>query len=83
MKIEDTPKTYLIYTKNSKKPVEVFQSYSLEGAVGYFKQHPQSKYCGLSAINDATLKSVKTGADIEFNRLRALLKSIKDGVVCL
>ena len=79
----DETKTYLIYTKNSSKPVEVFRACSKEGAVGYFKQHPQAKYCSVSRINDRTLESIKTGSTIEFNRIQGLLKSIEESIVCL
>ena len=79
----DEQKLYLIYTKNSKKPVHVFWADNEHIAVAQFQLHPQAKYCKISTLTVDTLESVKKGAQIEFERLRLLLKSIDDDLVCL
>jgi len=69
-------KTYLIYTKNSHKPIEVFKSEDSSSAMEYFKKHEYYKYCRCEEIDQDTLDSIYTFAYNEYNRLCKLLDSI-------
>lgn len=76
-------KIYLMYTKNSSKPVHVFYAGDDNAAVREFRNHPQAKYCKLTSITEETLETIKTGAQVELNRIQGLLISMNDNMLVL